>query len=203
MANAIKLPVSVKSLEQAVAWCCVKWHEGHKRRYTGEDYNAHLFEVAGLVSFLPIYPNAPAHLLRCIAMLHDCIEDVGVKAPVIRTTLQRFDKEEVEFIIRGVLVLSDLGPGNRAQRFAASVMRLSNAEDYLQSLKCCDSYSNTKSIMVHDIQFCKSSYIPEKTILVEALTKADPLIRKMARDSIIRAEELVVQYLLKKLEDKK
>ena len=144
-------------------------HRDQKRKYTGNPYIDHLAEVAGILSTVTDKSAAIA-----VAWLHDCVEDQGVSE----------DDLEIQFglqVAEGVMLLSDLETGNRAQRKAASRLRLAAAPGWVQTIKCADLISNTSSIVEHDPEFAKV-YLEEKRLLLSVLTKADPRLLKIARE---------------------
>lgn len=153
-------------------------HANQKRKYTGEPYFAHLAEVVGIVSsfaFNMFYEIETDHLLAT-AWLHDCMEDQGV-------THQQLSYLFGDKVADGVRWLSDMETGNRAERKAASRERLSRAPNWVQTIKCADLISNTKSIVQHDPKFAVT-YLEEKRLLLDVLTQADRHAVKMAKDLV-------------------
>ena len=146
-------------------------HAGQRRKYTGNPYADHLAEVAGIVATVTTDPLAIA-----VAWLHDCVEDQGV-------TLQQIESRFGFLVAVGVSGLSDMETGNRAERKAASRERLAECAGWIQDIKCADLISNTSSIMEHDPKFAVV-YLEEKRLLLDVMTKADPRLLAMARDSI-------------------
>jgi GTP diphosphokinase / guanosine-3',5'-bis(diphosphate) 3'-diphosphatase len=144
-------------------------HKDQVRKYTGNPYVDHLAEVAGIVTTAELYTSHSA----AVAWLHDVIEDQGVTAKTLR---ERFG----EIITAGVILLSDLETGNRAERKAASRARLAAAPGWIQTIKCADLISNTSSIVKHDPKFAVT-YLEEKRLLLDVLTRADPCLRELAR----------------------
>lgn len=144
-------------------------HKAQVRKYTGNPYADHLAEVAGIVATVDSRDETIA-----TAWLHDCREDQGVSGMDI----------EIMFGMRvavGVALLSDFETGNRAERKAASRARLADAPGWVQTIKCADLISNTSSIVKHDPKFAVV-YLEEKRLLLDVLTKANPLLLKIARD---------------------
>jgi len=83
----------------------------------------------------------------------------------------------------GVLALSDLEEGNRAERKKASRDRLSASPAWIQDIKVCDLISNTSSIAIHDPKFAVT-YLEEKRLLLGVLDKANKDLLKIACDMI-------------------
>jgi (p)ppGpp synthase/HD superfamily hydrolase len=138
------------------------------RKYTGNPYSDHLAEVAGIVATVDSSDETIA-----TAWLHDCREDQGVTSMEI----------EIMFGMRvavGVALLSDLETGNRAERKVASRARLVDAPGWIQTIKCADLISNTSSIVKHDPKF-SVTYLEEKRLLLDVMTKADPRLIAIAR----------------------
>lgn len=145
-------------------------HKDQKRKYTGAPYFTHLAEVAGIVAASPSAFHWQAAIAT--AWLHDSMEDQGV-------TIHQLAGLFGPVVSDGVLMLSDLETGNRAERKAASRLRLSEAAGWIQTIKCADLISNTSSIVMHDPKFAVT-YLEEKRLLLAVMTKADPRLRKIA-----------------------
>jgi (p)ppGpp synthase/HD superfamily hydrolase len=149
-------------------------HAEQKRKYTGNPYADHLAEVCGIAMSVgwhvaEIHPDK----FMATCWLHDSIEDQGVNPEEIR---RQFGDE----VALGVLALSDLEEGNRAERKAASRARLAKAPSWVQTIKVADLISNTSSIVQHDPKFAVT-YLEEKRLLLDVLTKADPRLVAIAR----------------------
>lgn len=142
-------------------------HAEQCRKYTNNPYADHLAEVAGIVATVDCRPETIA-----TAWLHDCVEDQNV---TYETLIKKYGCE----IANGVMLLSDLETGNRAERKAQSRIRLSSAPGWVQTIKVADLISNTSSIVEHDPKFAKV-YLEEKRLLLEVLTDADPRLLSIA-----------------------
>lgn len=159
-------------------------HRAQQRKYTGNPYSDHLAEVAGIVSTVAhdipaadaryFDPQEMTEIMLAVAWLHDAVEDQGVKIDDIAL---RFGV----MVSAGVAALSDLEVGNRAERKAASRARLAAAPGWVQTIKCADLISNTSSIVMHDPKFAVT-YLEEKRLLLDVLTKADPRLLRLARE---------------------
>ncbi|AZG14913.1 HD domain-containing protein [Cupriavidus pauculus] len=149
-------------------------HKDQRRKYTNNPYLDHLAEVAGIVSSVAFSSYGDrAEEMVATAWLHDCVEDQSV-------TPDHLTEAFGEFVSRGVMFLSDLEQGNRAERKAASRARLAAAPGWVQTVKCADLISNTSSIVMHDPEFAKL-YLEEKRPLLDVLTQADPRLVAIAR----------------------
>lgn len=147
-------------------------HADQRRKYTNNPYVDHLAEVAGIVS--TVSDDHPDHLVTlATAWLHDCVEDQEVQVD----ELKRLFGVPVAC---GVLLLSDLEQGNRAERKAASRRRLAEAPGWVQDIKVADLISNTSSIVMHDPKFAVV-YLEEKRLLLDVLTLANPDLLAIAR----------------------
>ena len=160
-------------------------HNVQRRKYTGNPYVDHLAEVAGIIATVVSAPSAvSAGEMIATAWLHDCVEDCGV-------SLQAIEDKFGTTVAIGVSGLSDVEQGNRAERKAASRERLSMCSGWIQTIKCADLISNTSSIVQHDPKFAVT-YLEEKRLLLEVMTKADPRLRQLAmnqsRSAIIEDE---------------
>jgi (p)ppGpp synthase/HD superfamily hydrolase len=147
-------------------------HKDQRRKYTNNPYTDHLAEVAGIVA-TAVSRDIPAEVQIAVAWLHDCVEDRGI-------TTQQLCTFFGIAVTDGVMYLSDLEQGNRAERKAASRVRLSRAPGWVQTIKCADLISNTSSIVMHDPKFA-AVYLEEKRLLLDVLTKADPRLVGIAR----------------------
>lgn len=143
-------------------------HKDQVRKYTGNPYADHLAEVAGIVASVWGYDQG----VIATAWLHDCVEDQGVSE---RSLIEQFGERVAE----GVMWLSDLETGNRAERKRLSRERLAKAPDWVQTIKCADLISNTSSIVMHDPKFAVT-YLEEKRLLLEVLFRADDGLRQIA-----------------------
>lgn len=147
-------------------------HRNQLRKYHDTPYVTHLAEVAGLVATAdPDYISADS---IAIAWLHDVMEDCNVD----RTLLTSMFGERVA---NGVISLSDLDIGNRAERMQKSRDRLAAAPNYIQTIKYADLISNTTSIVKHDPKFAEV-YLEEKRQLLAVMTKGDPGLYKQAKE---------------------
>ncbi|HEX2652963.1 MAG TPA: HD domain-containing protein [Xanthobacteraceae bacterium] len=148
-------------------------HKDQRRKYTNNPYTDHLAEVAGIVATVADQYDGWKAWIVAVAWLHDCIEDQGVSTETLRD-------EFGEMIASGVLMLSDLESGNRAERKRLSRERLAQAPSWIQTIKVADLISNTSSIVMHDPKFAVT-YLEEKRLLLDVLTKADPRLVEIAR----------------------
>lgn len=148
-------------------------HRDQHRKYTGNPYADHLAEVAGIAMSVG-WHNVAVHPddFMATCWLHDCVEDQDVTPAELYL---RFG----QVVATGVLALSDLEIGNRAERKAASRARLAAAPGWAQTIKCADLISNTSSIVQHDPKFA-ALYLEEKRLLLDVMTKADPRLRAIA-----------------------
>lgn len=146
-------------------------HRDQRRKYTGNPYADHLAEVAGIVATVTTFEAAIA-----TAWLHDVVED---QAAPEREVLDLFGYK----VFNGVMLLSDLEQGNRAQRKAAARERLAKAPGWVQTIKVADLISNTASIVQHDPQFAVV-YLEEKRLMLDVLDQADPRLVAIAREQV-------------------
>lgn len=152
-------------------------HAGQERKYTCNPYADHLAEVAGIVAtVIAAERDVSDEVAIATAWLHDCIEDQQIAASEIG---RRFGG----FVAYGVMLLSDLEQGSRAERKAASRSRLATAPGWVQTIKVADLISNTSSIVKHDPKFAKV-YLEEKRLLLDVLDRADPRLLEVARSQI-------------------
>lgn len=146
-------------------------HQGQARKYTNDPYFIHLAEVAGIVA--TVESNA---ITLAVAWLHDCVEDQHVP-------LSKLESEFGAQVADGVLWLSDVEPGNRAERKASCRARLAEAPSWVQTIKCADLISNSSSIFQHDPKFARV-YLEEKRLLLDVLTRANRDLLDLARQYV-------------------
>lgn len=158
-----------------------KAHRHQVRKYTGNPYSDHLAEVAGIVATIDMAELSHSVIWQpvaiAVAWLHDCVEDCGV-------TLHELEDQFGPQVAIGVSGLSDVETGNRSERKAASRTRLSMCSGWIQTIKCADLISNTSSIVKHDPKFAVT-YLEEKRLLLDVLTKADPRLLALARQQAV------------------
>ena len=159
-------------------------HKHQVRKYTGNPYTDHLAEVAGIVATVTDWDGIDPDVLVATAWLHDCIEDQGVTVHQLHGALLGCSRSAIDHVVRGVVLLSDLETGNRAERKAASRVRLAAAPHWVQTIKCADLISNTSSIVMHDPKFAVT-YIEEKRALLAVITNADQRLRSIAMEQAL------------------
>lgn len=151
-------------------------HKDQRRKYTKNPYTDHLAEVAGIVATVADDLMAPYDVICATAWLHDCVEDQAV-------SLWDIESQFGTLVAIGVSGLSDIEQGNRAVRKRLSRERLAQCSDWIQTIKVADLISNTSSIVQHDPKFAVT-YLEEKRLLLDVLTKADPRLLQIARNQI-------------------
>lgn len=144
------------------------------RKYTMEPYIVHPAEVVEILKTV-----APTPAMIAAAWLHDVVEDTGVTLETIRGEFG----DEVADLVGWLTDVSRPDHGNRAQRKAVDRAHTAAAPSEAQTIKCCDLISNTRSIMQHDPKFA-ATYLAEKRLLLEVMTRADPRLRERALQQI-------------------
>ena len=147
---------------------------GQLRKYTYEPYIVHPAEVVRIVRSVPHTDEMVA-----AAWLHDVVEDTGVTIEVIRAEFG----EKVAELVGWLTDVSRPEQGNRATRKAIDRAHTAMAPAEAQTIKLADLISNTRSIMAHDEKFAKT-YLEEKRLLLEVMTKGDPTLMAEARKYI-------------------
>lgn len=147
---------------------------GQVRKYTFEPYIVHPAEVASIVRSVPHTDEMVA-----AAWLHDTVEDTGVTIEVIRA---EFGTEVAE-LVGWLTDVSRPEHGNRAHRKALDRAHSAMAPAEAQTVKLADLIANTRSIMAHDEAFAKT-YLEEKRLLLEVMTKGDATLMAIARKNI-------------------
>ena len=143
-------------------------------------YIVHPVEVAGIVAELP---EATVDMIVA-ALLHDVVEDTGVKL----TTIQRLFGSDVADL---VLHLTDYYTPesfpmfNREKRKAMEVERLRNAPAAAKTIKLADGLSNTPSIAINKPKFMPV-YGPEKRAAWRALYGGNILLWHRLNEELLK-----------------
>lgn len=144
------------------------------RKYTNEPYIVHPREVARIVGTIP-----HSYEMLAAAWLHDVVEDTGVTLEVIR---EEFGND-VATLVGWLTDVSRPEQGNRATRKAIDRAHTAMAPADAQTIKLADLISNCTSIVEHDATFAKT-YLEEKRLLLEVLTKGDRELWKHANEIV-------------------
>lgn len=147
-------------------------HGEQKRKYTGEPYWTHPYEVAEIVT---PYDDGQNMLIE-IALLHDVLEDTKVTdvEMVNALLLIGYSMHQVRIIERGVIALTDVYTHekfdhmNRKERKDYEAHRLKKIHWEFQTVKYADLIHNTKSIVQHDSGFAKK-YLQEKRYMLNLM----------------------------------
>jgi (p)ppGpp synthase/HD superfamily hydrolase len=145
------------------------------RKYTNEPYIVHPTEVVDILTSTV----EPTEEMIAAAWMHDVVEDTGVTLETIRKEFG----DKVADLVGWLTDVSRPDHGNRASRKAVDRAHTAAAPAAAQTIKCCDLISNTRSIVEHDEKFAKT-YLAEKRLLLEVMTKADPRLLERAREQI-------------------
>ena len=144
------------------------------RKYTNEPYIVHPAEVASIVRSVP-HTDA----MLAAAWLHDVVEDTGVTLETVRAEFG----DEVAELVGWLTDVSRPDHGNRAARKAVDRAHSAMAPAAAQTVKLADLISNTRSILEHDQKFAKT-YLEEKRLLLEVMTKGDATLMAIARKNV-------------------
>jgi (p)ppGpp synthase/HD superfamily hydrolase len=147
---------------------------GQTRKYTGEPYVVHPIEVSELVASV-----GGTEAMVAAALLHDVLEDTEVTVDVLE---EQFGSEVADL----VLWLTDVSKpedGNRSTRKALDRQHSAAAPAAAQTIKVADLISNTRTIVEFDPGFART-YLEEKRLLLEVLTRANPALLDQAKNQI-------------------
>lgn len=136
-----------------------------KRKYTGEPYIVHPAEVARIVAEV----EGSTEDMVAAAWLHDVVEDTGVTLTDINLNFGA----DIAALVGWLTDVSKPEDGNRKTRKAIDREHTAQAPAEAQTIKLADLISNSKSIMQYDPDFAVT-YLAEKKLLLEVLTKGDP-----------------------------
>jgi guanosine-3',5'-bis(diphosphate) 3'-pyrophosphohydrolase len=144
------------------------------RKYTNEPYIVHPAEVVAILKTVD-----HTEVMIAAAWMHDTVEDTGVSIELVRAEFG----SEVSDLVGWLTDVSRPEQGNRATRKAIDRAHTASAPAEAQTIKLCDLISNTRSIVEHDHKFAET-YLAEKRLLLEVMTKADPELMRRARAQI-------------------
>ena len=153
-------PKLVHAASAFAAYC----HRHQKRKYSGLQYIVHPQQLADKAKKAGLSYEAIA-----AAWLHDTVEDVEVPLVLIDVLFGRRVHDLVEMLTD----ISRPSDGKRKLRKAIDRAHSAEADEEGQSLKVIDLICNFGDIIHADRDFAKV-YVPEKRLLLEVLTKADP-----------------------------
>lgn len=148
-------------------------HKDQKRKYSGEPYHNHLFEVAYIVA--QAEPSAIE-----IALCHDLFEDTNCNFTELHKRLTEIGYEHnVSYDIctcvkelTDVFTKKDYPHLNRAKRKEKENERLSKISYLSQTVKYADIIDNTNDILEHDENFAKI-YIKEVLSILNIMNKGN------------------------------
>lgn len=162
MNNIFRNPVVIKAWKYA--------YDAHnsinqRRKYTGEPYHVHVYEVARIVSWFTSDPNVVA-----AAFGHDILEDVKNDKYNALTLFRTVGVDIFNLILQLTNFYTKQNfPGlNREKRKVLEIERLSKISEPAKLIKLADILSNTKSISFYDPDFARI-YLKEKLTLLPKL----------------------------------
>lgn len=162
---------------RAVAYA-TEMHGDQKRKYTGEPYVCHCFDVAGMVASVTSDSTMVA-----AAILHDVVEDTPATSDDVRDIFGQRVADLVEWLTD----VSKPEDGNRAARKRLDREHIAAAPADAQTIKLADLISNTRSIVQHDPDFAKV-YLREKEELLPLLGAGDKTLWFAAERALQRGK---------------
>ena len=146
----------------------------------GRPYIEHLERVVGILK--ASWPDATEAEIEA-AWLHDVVEDTPI-------TLDFIAERCGMLVARYVSAMTDTKNMymNRAARKEVDRKRLSESNREVQTIKVCDLIDNTESIVQYDPNFART-YLKEKQLLLDVLTKADKSLHERAEHQLTQALE--------------
>ncbi len=157
----------------------VQAHGIQVRKYTGEPYVRHVFEVAEIVASVTTDEDT-----IIAAMLHDVLEDTSMEPSDISL---RFGFIVLDLVMQ--LTDSKVEPGiNRAARKANDCSRLSLSSPAAATIKLADLMNNTESIVKYAPNFAKV-YLAEKMLALTVLSHGHAGLYHLAKEQVFSALE--------------
>lgn len=148
-------------------------HSRQVRKFTGEPYTGHLAAVAGLAvkNYHLVAKDVSLAVFIAVCWFHDSMEDQGIGESELTDISEMFTEiKDREDFVNGVKLLSDLESGNRQERKALTIKRLSAAPPWVQLIKCADTEHNCESLRENDPEFYYSTMLPEKIELLKSFS---------------------------------
>lgn len=142
---------------------CRHWHRDQNRKYTGEPYYLHPYEVADILK-----EAGMSEEVQIAGLLHDTIEDCGI----LHSDISAMFGKRVADLVLMVTDVSKPEDGNRKSRKLLDLKHLAKADSDGQTIKLADLISNTSSIVQHDPGFAVI-YMQEKRDLLNVLIDGD------------------------------
>jgi (p)ppGpp synthase/HD superfamily hydrolase len=162
-------------------------HKDQKRKYTGEPYFNHLYNVAKIVSI---------HEMGCIeiALCHDLFEDTDCTFNELYKKLTDigYDRKTSYDICSCVNELTDVFTSeeypylNRVKRKENEANRLGKISRISQTVKYADLIDNTSSITEHDKDFSKV-YLKEKEAILKVMNQGNQILFTMCKKVLEKA----------------
>lgn len=144
-----------------------------RRKYTGEPYIVHPFEVMTMVGKTP---GATDEMMMAAA-LHDTVEDTGVTLADIEMNFGAV----VAKLVEECTDVAKQGDGRRrALRVAINRAHAAKASPEAQTIKLADIISNCQDVAQSDPDFAVT-YLDEKRLALEVLTKGDKALHRRAQ----------------------
>jgi len=145
-------------------------HGDQVRKYTGEPYWTHVYEVGLLADDWHVTLGLE------IGFCHDLLEDTECGMATLFDKLESlsYRMSDIRVIcdcvrdLTDVYITEDYPQLNRRQRKEKECMRLSDISPLAQSVKYADLIHNTKSIVKHDKGFAKV-YLEEKENILRVM----------------------------------
>ncbi len=177
--HLLKMGAIISPLEQRAQAFATGAHAAidQRRKYTNEPYIVHPAAVVEIVRSVCDIP-----VVLAAAWLHDTVEDTKVTIDVIEEVFG----QQVALLVLELTDKSRPEDGNRVARKAIDRQHLALASPSAQTIKLADLIDNTSSIVQYDREFAQT-YLLEKGLLLEVLTRGDEVLQAMARASLVKA----------------
>jgi len=149
------------------------WHEGQKRKFSGEPYFTHPKKVALSVweelnryrKENGIKETKRYYQMVAAALLHDVIEDTEMRLEEFEV----FGKDAHTILSQVLWLTNDKGlKGKRKWRKFAMCERMRNAPLEAKLIKLVDRWDNIQDFAIQDPEFLKNKYGDETRKLVKA-----------------------------------
>ena len=162
-------------------------HKGQERKFTYEPYIVHPVEVMG---FLMAYADNVTPEMCAAALLHDVVEDTRFTLldiyKIFGDPTTRYVEGLTDQYVNGYKI--DGVKQNRTTRKRLERERLAKESAEVQTIKCADLLSNTRTIVEFDPGFARI-YLKEKEEVLKLLDKADNRLWNVTNQSLYDSKE--------------
>jgi (p)ppGpp synthase/HD superfamily hydrolase len=153
------MEITSELVEQAIIFA-IKAHKGQKRKGNGLPYIMHPMRVASVLQEVKESKNM--NLLIISSLLHDTVEDTGVKL----TTIAKKFGHQVAALVEELTLDKDLYETvGKTELLCQEVLKMTS---YALCIKLCDRLDNVRDLKAMKESF-RAKYVPETRTILDTL----------------------------------